>query len=349
MVCAKMRVIKISSITRSNNMKTSSELQQFLFGIYPGGELGSDEGILTGSPDDPVQIEKSLKEMQGRAVRPLIIRSYERFCDTDASVMRKPQTYTQYIKDGRRLDLVAMFQSECGDVEGYLEYVRVLIRQHGETLYAIQITEEANFTDGPAIIDGPYPNVREALVQGVIVAKEEAHRLGYNVQVGFNSTPTFGPATEFWSSIAALGGEQFITALDYVGLDFFPDVFVPVTADGEAGNLRESVIGLLDAMRNTWLPLAGIAPSTPIHITEHGWPTGLGRTEERQNIVIETVIRTLHEIRERLNITRYMMFDLRDADSSKTDFFYQFGLLHDDYTAKLAFTTFCKLIDELSS
>lgn len=329
-------------------MKTSVEHQQFLFGIYPGGELGSDEGLLTGSPDDPVQIENALQTLQGNSARPFIIRSYARFCDVDASSTRMPQPYTQYCKEERRLDLVAMFQSERGDVAGFVKFVRGLIRLHGKNLYAIQITEEANFTEGPPIIDGPYPNVREALVQGVIAAKQEAQQLGLTVQVGFNSTPTFGPAIEFWSNLAAIGGKSFIAALDYVGLDFFPDVFMPVAPDGEAGDLRESIIGLLDAMRNHWLPLAGISPSVQIHITEHGWPTGLGRSQERQNIVIETVIRTLYEIRERFNITRYMMFDLRDADSSKTDFFYQFGLLHDDYTAKPAFATFCKLIDEFN-
>ncbi|WP_269850390.1 hypothetical protein [Methanosarcina horonobensis] len=39
----------------------------------------------------------------------------------------------------------------------------------------LQVTEEPNLTHVP-IIDGSFPNVREALVQGVIAAKEEAQR-----------------------------------------------------------------------------------------------------------------------------------------------------------------------------
>jgi hypothetical protein len=42
-----------------------------------------------------------------------------------------------------------------------------------------------------------------------------------------------------------------------------------------------------------------------------------------------------------------MMFDLYNADSLQSKFFYQFGLWCNDYTAKLALTIFCRLIDEL--
>ena len=332
-------------------MKTSVESPQFLFGIYPGGAAGSDDGVLAGPPDDPAHVEEALRLLQGNA-QPFIIRAYERYSDADEPSrwpQCSPNDYEKYVQDGRRLDLVVMFQSKRGDVEGYLDYVRALIRECGKTLYSIQITEEANFVNGPDAIDGPYPNVREALVRGVIAAKEEARRLGSDMKVGFNSTPTFGLNAEFWSSIGALGGKNFIKALDYVGLDFFPDVFRPVAPDGEAGDLRESVIGVLETMRNDWLPAAGIPHLIPIHVAEHGWPTGPGRSDERQSISIEIAIRTIYEIRERLNIVRYMMFDLRDADSSKQEFFYQFGLMRDDYTSKPAFATYRKLIAELSS
>ena len=50
------------------------------------------------------------------------------------------------------------------------------------------------------------------------------------------------------------------------------------------------------------------------------------------------VIRTVHYLRQGLNISHYMLFGLRDADSSKPDLFHQFGILRDDYTPKPAIT-----------
>lgn len=49
-----------------------------------------------------------------------------------------------------------------------------------------------------------------------------------------------------------------------------------------------------------------------------------------------------------LTIHRYELFNLRDADSSQNDIFYQFGLLRDDYSPKPAFAVFKKLVAELS-
>jgi len=108
---------------------------------------------------------------------------------------------------------------------------------------------------------------------------------------------------------------------------------------------------VLEAMRREWLPAAGIGPRVPIHIAENGWPTGPARSGERQSLVLETIIRTTYEARKGLNIERYTMFDLRDADSTKPevagDIFYHFGLTHDDYSPKPAYQSYRRLIQEL--
>ena len=121
-----------------------------------------------------------------------------------------------------------------------------VIESDNTLLYSVQITEAASFSNGRNVIDGPYPGRPE-------------------VKVGFNTTPTFGPSADFWTRIGA-DGEPFVEALDYVGLDFFPDAHVP------------------------------------IHIAEHGRPTSAGRTPDRQAEVIERVVRTVHANRGRLNI-----------------------------------------------
>ena len=104
-------------------------------------------------------------------------------------------------------------------------------------------------------------------------------------------------------------------------------------------------------MRNEWLPAAGIGSHIPIDIAEHGWPTGPTRTCERQAQAIETVIRTLWAERQRLNIARYTLFDLRDAESSNpevaNDIFYHFGITRDDYSPNPAYWTYRKLVEEM--
>jgi hypothetical protein len=233
---------------------------------------------------------------------------------------------------------------ECRRIFGFRSRADCTVR--GFALCAVQITEEANFTDGPTVIDGPYPNVCVALTEGVREAKHTLLALGRaDVKVGFNSTPTFGPSADFWKRVA--GGEDFVQSLDYVGLDFFPDVFRRVAS----GDLTASVIGVLETMRTVWLPLAGIPDEIPIHITEHGWPTSAGREMARQAEAIEQAIRTVHANRDRLNVGRYTLFALRDValrtSANEQDLFGCFGIMTADYQRKPAFEVFARLVREL--
>jgi hypothetical protein len=320
-----------------------------IFGIYPGGAAGGDQGLLTGPPDSPVEIEAALADLQGDAA-PFVVRCYDSFQDPGspyAAFPCAPPDYPRYAIHGiRPMELVLQFRSTSGNVDGYLDFVRQRVAQHADLLYAVQITEEANFTDGPTVIDGPYPNVCLALMEGVQAAERTLLTLGRaDVKVGFNSTPTFGPSAEFWKRVA--GGEDFVGSLDYVGLDFFPDVFRRVAV----GDLTASVIGVLETMRTVWLPAAGIPDTVPIHITEHGWPTSVGRELERQAEVIEQVVRTVHANRERLNVARYTLFALRDVAlrtaANEQNLFGFFGIMTADYQRKPAFEVFRRVVREL--
>jgi hypothetical protein len=113
--------------------------------------------------------------------------------------------------------------------------------------------------------------------------------------------------------------------------------------------------GLLRDLRLRDLATAGIPASVPVRVTENGWPTGTNpltgtcRSLARQAEVIDAVVRTVYRLRRELNISHYMLFGLRDADSSKPDLFHQFGIMHDDYTPKPAHHTFRQLIRELGT
>jgi hypothetical protein len=319
-----------------------------LFGVYPGGTTGDDTGgLATGPADDPERITTALRQLQGKPGRPFLVRAYLGFTDaTEQSAEHRtlaPSDAARYTGDGRRLDLVAQYQSSAGDIEGYCAFLRDLIGQYGAVTATVQIAEEPNVVGNPTL-DGAYPGVIDAIVAGVSAAKREAHRLGHHhLRIGFNTTPLFGPTGSFITDLTAAGGAEFITDLDYVGLDFFPDVFRPVSLE----DLGPATAGLLRHHRKEVLAPAGLG-DLPLHITENGWPTGPDRTPERQTQVVETVVRTIADARTELNIQAYAHFALRDADSSQPGLFHRFGLTTDDYTPKPAFETYRRLIHELS-
>ncbi|MFI2367613.1 hypothetical protein [Streptomyces sp. NPDC018833] len=314
------------------------------FGIYPGGILGDDQGIVRPvRPDLPDRITEALDALQGDTPT-LLVRAYHPFAATVAPLEPPtPADPATYLQRGRKLDLVLPFREPSGELDGWLEFVREAVRTSGPHLASVQICEEPN-ADLP-VLDGSTPNVLNALVQGVIAAKQEARALGHSLAVGFNAVPTFNPADTFWSELGALTDARFRQSLDYVGLDFFPDVFRPIPAE----QLAEAVTAVLSGFRRTDLRKADIPDSVAIRICENGWPTGPGRSEQQQAATLETVVRTVAALAADLNIDGYSFFALRDADSTAEGLFHRFGLLRDDYTPKPAFETYRRLINDLGN
>lgn len=305
-----------------------------IFGIYPGGALGDDQGrVLTGLPDDPALITRALDDLGVT-----LVRGYRAYGGGEPSA---PERVERYVRPGRRLDLVLQYRSPTGAVDGYAAWVREAVARYGDTIATLQITEEANVVGNPTL-DGNYPRVREAIIAGVLAAKDEIRTRGLDVRVGFNTTVLFGPSAGFVTELTALGGTEFTTALDYVGLDFFPDVFRPVPLD----ELPEAVAGLLAYHREQILGSAGIGADVPIHITENGWPTGPGRTPEQQALVVETIVTGVVKAAERHNLGVYTHFSLRDADSDGEGLFHRFGLMDDRYDEKPAFGVYRELVAE---
>ena len=311
------------------------------FGIYPGSAVG-DTG-LPGPPDRPELISRALAQLQGSPGRPFIVRAYEAYADpgdtAQATVLPTPAAYDSYLGHGRTLDLVAQYHSRSGDTDGYCAFIENLIDRHGQHIATLQIGEEPNITGNP-LLDGAYPRITEALIAGVRAAKDKARRSGHTaMKVGCNSSPLLGPDSAFFAGLTRAGGERFIADLDYIGLDFFPDVFRPVAP----ARLAPVVQDLLQAHRRDNLAPAGLG-RLPLVITEHGWPTGPGRTPERQAEVVRTVIDVIRRNAEALSITGYIHHTLRDARSAGSGLFCQFGLMTDDYTPKPAFEVYRDLI-----
>jgi hypothetical protein len=317
------------------------------FGIYPLGVAGTPTGLAVGPQDDYEKIELALQNLRGKTKK-LLPRTYSIYTGPEAEP-RVLHAVDRYFRAGLLGDLTIGCLQESDRVpDGWFNFIRKIIQQFGVHLDSLQITNEPNLS----FMDGAKPYVIEALVQGVITAKQEAQARNLQFKIGFGSVPDSPVAVpQFWERLAQAGGKEFTQSLDYVGYNFYVDVFEEALLDIK--EIPASVERVLRVFREVNLKTAGIGTSIPIRVAENGWPTGknpftqIKRPYDRQAKVLETVIRTVYQLREELNISHYELFGLRDADSTKEDLFHQFGIMRDDYTPKPAYNTYQQLIQEL--
>jgi hypothetical protein len=315
------------------------------FGIYPLGVAGTPAGLATGPPDDYRRVRSALNGLGGQvAARTYLVDAGP---GAEGAVLAVGDRY----RDAGLLGHVTLgcLRDTGFEVDRWANLVQTVIRRYSDCLESVQITNEPNLS----FMDGAKPYVLDALIHGVTAAKDEIRRHGLQIDVGFGSVPQSPVALPcFWDDLAAAAGPAFAGSVDFVGHNFYVDVFEdPVELAEIPGRVEE----LLGDLRLKALAPAGIPASAPIRITENGWPTGTNplngtpRSPARQAEVIDAVVRTVHRLREELNISHYMLFGLRDADSSEPDPFHQFGIMRDDYTPKPAYHTFRQLIGELGT
>ncbi len=309
------------------------------FGIFPLGLAGSPDGVASGPPDDLDQIAAAAAELQGNGP-PVMPRMYVNWTGPDRTDAVLAQV-GEYAALALPWDMVLCYQDPSGSVAKWASFVARVVASHGHELAAIQVTGEPNLTSVPAAADGAYPAAREALVRGVLGAAAAKRESGATAAIGFAVAPE---VSGFWAAVRELGGSDFAAALDYAGIDMYPDVFGPRFGLDE---LPGAVDWVLRTYRERDLAGAGIPATLPIRICENGWPTGPGRPEQTQADVLETTLRTVHALRAELNVTHWELFTLRDADSSRDGLFYNFGVLRDDYLPKPAFARLRALIAEL--
>jgi hypothetical protein len=313
------------------------------FGIYPLSPAGTPEGLAVGPPDDFDRIRATLHDL-GRS---LVSRTY--LVDTSAGGEAAVLALADRYRDAGLLGhaVLGCMRDTGFELDRWVELVRTVVRTYGDTLSSLQITNEPNLS----FMDGAKPYTLDALVHGVVAAKDTVRELGLSVAVGFGSVPQSDIAVpRFWTDLAAIGGSEFVEAVDFVGHNFYVDVFEESV---DLADIPARVEQVLRGLRFRDLTAAGIPAAVPIRVTENGWPTGTNpftnapRTGERQADVLDAVIRTIHRLADETNVTHYMLFGLRDADSSKPDLFHQFGIVRDDYSPKPAYWTCKALIDEL--
>jgi hypothetical protein len=255
-----------------------------------------------------------------------------------------------YTSRGYPVELQVRYQpneEQEGDIAAWLKHVRKVVRRFGPNrlVVGLQIANEVNITFSPDSSDGAYEGAREALVRGVIAAKQEAARLGHDqLRIGFNWAYRTEPASEtsFWQALRDRGGAEFVEALDFIGLDVYPGtIFPPVETD--LNGYRDGMVNAMSAIR-CYATIPGIPQSVPIEIGENGWPTFPGRSYEDQARILRVMVQAAHDFRGTYNVRGYRWFNLRDSQTGHPGVFQNSGLLEDDYDEKPAFTAYRELV-----
>jgi hypothetical protein len=317
------------------------------FGLYIGSAAGTETGLAIGPQDDPARIHQLLDQLQPPQA-PLILRGYIGYSGSGRLSDEAPANLLQYASASRKIDLVVCYRSLSYERDDWVKTLEKIIEAFGKHLYSIQITEEPNLKNAFAG-DGQFEHIHKALHDGILAVRKFIDDKQLLAKVGFNTALSFDPADNFWQIIGDEDHIAFRKAIDYVGLDFFPDVFRRIPDAGFPDNLRAAVKHVIREYRNKLSTVGKIPENVPIFITENGWSTGEGRSAGRQCVIIDTIVRAIAEVAEELTVEQYELFGLRDTQSDNPNLFYQFGIATHDYSLKPAFETFRKLIHEFSS
>jgi hypothetical protein len=330
-----------------------------VFGVYPlafAGQVGLPAP--PARPEDPAQRERRLGELAGPS-RPFVAHlyvTYKNQAQLQPEGTAQLAALDQITRAGFQAELVLAYRPNGGggapsDVPNYEAFVRDMVRRLAPNprVVGIQVTNEANNNSSPDASDGSFAGVREALVKGVMAAKDEARRRGLDrLHIGFNWFYRLDPQSEqdFWSSLKTLGGKEFADAVDWVGLDAYPGTFFPpaVPPDGAPADARDAMVNAMSVLRDCYMPLAGISKQVPLHVSENGYPTGAGRSEDEQVAKLRAMVGAVNDYRRNYNVSDYRWFSLRDTDTASPNFQLHYGLLRDDYSPKPAFAAYRELV-----
>lgn len=310
------------------------------FGVYPFALSAGPDGLIDGPPDDVARVADALQELAGDGP-PLLVRAHVAF---DGSTETALAQVAQLAAVGPLVDLSLDFHDAAGDVDGWSDFVAQVVRLHGSSVNSIGVTNEANLLDVSLAPDGAYPHAREALVHGFRAAHRERLGTGATAALGFTAAATADTGA-FWHRLADSDGWT-LAAADFAGLTLYPGGFGRQIPSPEAVTDRTR---LMVTRFRAQLTEGGVPDSVPIRVTESGWPTGPGRTEEQQATILNAIVRAVAGLRADTGVTHWELFTLRDADSSRPDEFGRFGVLRDDYTPKPAYDVLRGLIAEFGA
>jgi hypothetical protein len=301
-------------------------------------------------PEDPARHLAKLGDLR-RPGAPFPLRLTRFFWRDGEQAFQEFLALTEhYTSRGYPVELQVRYQpseAQEGDIAAWTEHVREVVRRFGPNplVVGLQIANEVNITFSPDSSDGGYEGAREALVQGVIAAKDEARHRGHDqLRIGFNWAYRTDPANEasFWQALRDRGGRQFVQSLDFIGLDVYPGTIFP-PAESDIEGYRDAMVNAMSAIR-CYASIPAIPESVPIEIGENGWPTFAGRSYEEQARILRVMVHAVHDFRGTYNVRDYRWFNLRDSRTGDPGVFQNAGLLEDDYDEKPAFAAYRELV-----
>jgi hypothetical protein len=322
------------------------------FGITPGvqtGQLGTGPQPPR-TPEDPAKQLAALAQLRPPNA-PFVLRLHRFFwSDGEAGVKRFLALTKRYTSHGYLVELQLRYHptpAQEGNLRAWVRFVRSVVDRFGPNrrVVGVQVTNEVNLAISPDSSDGAYDGARDALIRGVKAAKDEVRRKGFSqLHVGFNWAYRNTPQNEesFWNYLRDHGGPTFVRALDWVGVDAYPGTFFPPF--NSPGGERDSLVNAFTTFR-CLAATPKIPRTVPIQVEENGYPTGPGRTYERQAQAMDTMVRAVNDFRGTFNISDYRWFDLRDSDTTSPNFQQQYGLMTDTYVPKPAFGLYRRLVN----
>jgi hypothetical protein len=325
------------------------------FGITPLPQAGQIGPVPADAlPEQPARTQSALAALRPPGA-PFVLRLNRFFwSDGEAGFRRYLDLASRFTSRGYLVELQVRYHPSAqqgGDIPAWEAHVRDVVRRFGANprVVALQITNEVNFSFSADSSDGSYQNAREALVRGVIAAKDESRRRAFGrLAIGFNWAYRLDPGSEqsFWQGVRDRGGQAFVRSLDWIGLDAYPGTVFPPESD--ADGYRDGMVNAMSALR-CYATVPGIPASVPMKVEENGWPTFPGRSEEDQAEFLDRMVRAVSDFRGTYNVSDYRWFNLRDGDTSAPQPFQHFGLLRSDYTPKPAFQRYRRLAAELTT
>ncbi|UJA20808.1 hypothetical protein HJD18_11700 [Thermoleophilia bacterium SCSIO 60948] len=317
--------------------------QRLRFGITPqlAGTVGEGQGSV--APEKPRLRDRALRALEPPD-RTLVIRLNRLFMsDGREGIRRFAARARRYARAGYEVESQVRYHPrprQEGDMRKWTRFVRAATRTlaRNRSLFALSITNEVNLPISENTSDGAYERAIPAIVRGVPAADRVLRRMGRtDVELGFTYAYRYTPEADarFWERIGELSTKRFRRGLDHVGLQIYPGlVWPPVLVTQTVG---EATLEALALLRDCYMPKAGLGDRYEIWISENGYATNLGHTEERQAAEVGDTLEKVHALSRTLGVTDFRYFNLRDNESNGTDIFDQVGLLRPDYSRKPAF------------
>ena len=298
------------------------------FGVYAGGGTGE-------TPNAPIPTSTAvlgrLAELAGG--QPLNIHLFTAWSWYNPAQL--DDQIQHFGAAGFRIILTVKYSPPAGhdgDLPGYENFVRGVVARYG-TLPAMDsfvIGNEANVYGNPDASDGPFIHSHAAVVRGVMAARQKLAQMGSSARVGMNFGLTSTDADAgFLSELAQIGGSDFTSSVQFVGMDFYPGLWPAGT-----GRPYTDMLNGLESARASVDRVTGLR-GRAIDVLEVGAPI---LSEQDQAHRLSLFVQATLNARERLQITSLNWFDLWDADSGSADTFAHYGLLHSDLSPKPAFS-----------